>query len=88
MRFSAGQFLGDRQARRRFAGIELADMRPTVPRHEVHAHTHDEAHLLVLHRGELLAAGPPAGLTAAAQCASLSEAFLKLTGAPQASERE
>ena len=30
----------------------------------------------------------PAGLTAAAQCASLSEAFLKLTGAPQAAERE
>ena len=54
MRFAAGQFLGDRQARRRFAGIELADMRPTVPRHEVHAHTHDEAHLLVLHRGAYL----------------------------------
>lgn len=54
MRFAAGQFLGDRRARRRFAGIELADMRPTVPRHEVHAHTHDEAHLLVLHRGAYL----------------------------------
>lgn len=54
MRFAAGQFLGDRQSRRRFAGIELADMRPTVPRHEVHAHTHDEAHLLVLHRGAYL----------------------------------
>ena len=55
-------------------------------------HLVDEAEaadrVLVLHRGELLAAGPPAGLTAAAQCASLSEAFLKLTGAPQASERE
>lgn len=62
MRFTAGQFLGDRQARRRFAGIELADMRPTVPRHEVHAHTHDEAHLLVLHRGLYLssAQGMPA----------------------------
>lgn len=54
MRFAAGQFLGDRQARRRFDGIELADMRPTVPRHEVHPHTHDEAHLLVLHRGAYL----------------------------------
>ncbi|MBK9669250.1 MAG: hypothetical protein IPO74_04580 [Thermomonas sp.] len=54
MRFAAGQFLGDRQSRRCFAGIELADMRPTVPRHEVHAHTHDEAHLLVLHRGVYL----------------------------------
>jgi AraC family transcriptional regulator len=62
MRFAAGEFLGDRQTRRRFAGIELADMRPTVPRHEVHAHTHDEAHLLVLHRGAYLssAAGMPA----------------------------
>lgn len=54
MRFIAGQFLGDHQARRRFAGIELADMRPTVPSHEVHAHTHGEAHLLVLHRGAYL----------------------------------
>jgi AraC family transcriptional regulator len=62
MRFAAGQFLGDRQARRRFAGIELADMRPTVPRHDVHTHTHDEAHLLVLHRGAYLssAQGMPA----------------------------
>jgi len=62
VRFAAGQFLGERQARRRFAGIELADMRPTVPRHEVHAHTHDEAHLLVLHRGAYLssAQGMPA----------------------------
>lgn len=54
MRFAAGHFLGDRRARRRFDGIELADMRPTVPRHEVHSHTHDEAHLLVLHRGAYL----------------------------------
>ena len=62
MRFTAGQFLGDRQVRRRFAGIELADMRPTVPRHDVHTHTHDEAHLLVLHRGTYLstARGMPA----------------------------
>jgi AraC family transcriptional regulator len=62
VRFRAGQFLGDRQARHRFDGIELADMRPTVPRHEVHAHTHDEAHLLVLHRGAYLssAQGMPA----------------------------
>lgn len=62
MRFAAGQFLGDRQARRRVAGIELADMRPTVPRHDVHGHTHDEAHLLVLHRGAYLstARGMPA----------------------------
>ena len=58
----AGQFLGDRQSRRRVGGIELADMRPTVPRHDVHTHTHDDAHLLVLHRGTYLstARGMPA----------------------------
>ena len=40
-------------------------MRPTVPRHDVHAHTHDEAHLLVLHRGAYLssAEGMPAFCT-------------------------
>ena len=61
MRFAPGQFLGDRQLRRRVAGIELADMRPTVPRQDVHTHTHDEAHLLVLHRGAYLssASGMP-----------------------------
>ena len=65
MRFAPGQFLGDRQVRRRVGGIELADMRPTVPRHEVQAHTHDEAHLLVLHRGAYLssALGMPAVCT-------------------------
>lgn len=54
MRFAPGQFLGDQQLRRRVAGIELADMRPTVPQHEVHVHTHEEAHLLVLHSGSYL----------------------------------
>ena len=51
MRLAGGQFLGDRRRRLRVEAIELADMRPTVPRHAVHAHTHEEAHLLVLHRG-------------------------------------
>ena len=55
-------------------------------------HLVDEAEVadrvLVLHRGELLAAYAPAALTAAAHCASLSEAFLKLTGTPQAADRE
>lgn len=54
MRFAPGHFLGDRHLRRRVAGIELADMRPTVPRHEVRTHTHEEAHLLVLHSGAYL----------------------------------
>lgn len=55
-------------------------------------HLVDEAEaadrVLVLHRGELLAAGSPAELTASARCAGLSEAFLKLTGTPQAADRE
>ena len=55
-------------------------------------HLVDEAEaadrVLVLHRGELRAADAPAALTAAAHCASLSEAFLKLTGTPQAADRE
>ena len=51
MRFAGGQFLGDRRRRLQADGIEVADMRPTVPRDAVYAHTHDEAHLLVLHRG-------------------------------------
>ena len=42
--------------------------------------------VLVLHRGELLAAGRPAELTRAAGCAHLADAFLKLTGTPQAAE--
>lgn len=51
MRFAAGQFLGARDLRIRLPEIELADMRPTVPAHEVAMHTHDEAHLLLLHAG-------------------------------------
>ena len=55
-------------------------------------HLVDEAEVadrvLVLHRGELLAAGRPAELTRAAGCAHLADAFLKLTGTPQAAERE
>lgn len=53
-------------------------------------HLVDEAEaadrVLVLHRGELLAAGGPAELTRAAECTRLADAFLKLTGAPQAAE--
>lgn len=53
-------------------------------------HLVDEAEVadrvLVLHRGELLAAGSPAELTRAAGCTHLADAFLKLTGTPQAAE--
>ncbi|ACR01448.1 ABC transporter ATP-binding protein [Thauera aminoaromatica] len=53
-------------------------------------HLVDEAEVadrvLVLHRGELLAAGRPAELTRAAGCTHLADAFLNLTGAPQAAE--
>lgn len=51
MRFTPGQFLGARDLRVRLPEIELADMRPTVPAHDVVPHTHDEAHLLLLHAG-------------------------------------
>lgn len=51
MRLGAGEFLGQRHSRRRLPDFELADMRPTVPKHAVHTHTHDEAHILVLHTG-------------------------------------
>ncbi len=51
MLFRPGQFFGHRDTRRSLSGITLADMRPTVPKHEVCEHTHEEAHLLVLHSG-------------------------------------
>lgn len=51
MQFRPGQFFGHRDTRRSMPGIALADMRPTVPKHDVCEHTHEEAHLLVLHSG-------------------------------------
>lgn len=50
-RFAPGQFLGQAGRRRRFDAATLADMRPTVPAHEVEMHHHDDAHFVVVHRG-------------------------------------
>lgn len=51
MLFRAGQFYGHGDTRCTLPGIALADMRPTIPKHAVGEHTHQEAHLLVLHSG-------------------------------------
>ncbi len=54
------------------------------------SHLVDEAEtadrVLVLHKGELLAQGTPADLVAASGCATLAEAFLKMTRSGQAVE--
>ena len=54
------------------------------------SHLVDEAEaadrVLVLHKGELLAQGTPAELVAASGCATLAEAFLKMTRSGQAVE--
>ena len=54
------------------------------------SHLVDEAEaadrVLVLHKGELLAQGTPAELVAASRCATLAEAFLKMTRSGQAVE--
>ena len=54
------------------------------------SHLVDEAEaadrVLVLHKGELLAQGTPAELVAASGCATLAEAFLKMTRRGQAVE--
>ena len=42
--------------------------------------------VLVLHKGKLLAQGTPAELVAASGCATLAEAFLKMTRSGQAVE--
>ena len=54
------------------------------------SHLEDEAEgadrVLVLHKGKLLAQGTPAELVAASGCATLAEAFLKMTRSGQAVE--
>ncbi|MCY1059105.1 helix-turn-helix transcriptional regulator [Nannocystis sp. SCPEA4] len=51
MRFVPGQFLGAFERQRTAHGLALADLRPTVPEHQVHTHTHDDAHFLLLLAG-------------------------------------
>ncbi|MFK2905150.1 helix-turn-helix transcriptional regulator [Dyella ginsengisoli] len=60
--FPQGHFLGRTETRWSAGGFALARMVPTVPEHEVHEHTHAEAHFVVLLRGEYLssAEGAPA----------------------------
>ncbi|WAS89785.1 helix-turn-helix transcriptional regulator [Nannocystis punicea] len=51
MRFAPKQFLGACERQRSAHGLSLADLRPTVPEHEVHQHTHEDAHFLLLLAG-------------------------------------
>ena len=52
--FAYGRFLGDYRAQREVGALALAELRPTVPEHEVHEHTHDDAHFLLLLQGHYL----------------------------------
>lgn len=52
--FAYGRFLGDYRAQRDVGAVALAELRPTVPEHEVHEHTHDDAHFLLLLQGNYL----------------------------------
>lgn len=54
MRFEHGRFLGDYQTQRAVAGLQLAELTPTVPEHEVHTHTHGDGHFLLLVSGHYL----------------------------------
>jgi len=62
MHFVPGHFLGAFERQRRAHGLALADLRPTVPEREVHTHTHEDAHFLLLLEGRYLssARGMPA----------------------------
>jgi hypothetical protein len=40
--FAYGRFLGDYRAQREVGALALAELRPTVPGHEVHVHPHDD----------------------------------------------
>lgn len=52
--FAYGRFLGEYRAQRDVGALALAELRPTVPEHEVHVHTHDDAHFLLLLQGNYL----------------------------------
>ena len=49
--FAYGRFLGDYRAQREVGPVMLAELRPTVPEHDVHEHTHEDAHFLLLLQG-------------------------------------
>jgi len=52
--FAYGRFLGDYREQRDVGALALAELQPTVPEHEVTLHTHDDAHFLLLLRGNYL----------------------------------
>ena len=52
--FPYGRFLGDYRAQREVGALALAELRPTVPEHDVHLHTHEDAHFLLLLQGNYL----------------------------------
>lgn len=56
-----GRFLGETAAEREAGGFLLADRAATVPEHEVHPHSHADAHLVLVMVGDYVssAAGAP-----------------------------
>ena len=64
-RLGHGAFYGDYREQRQIGDLALAEMRPTVPEHEIQTHTHDDAHFLLLLDGAYLstARGMPAVCT-------------------------
>lgn len=62
MNFAHGHFYGHYQRQRVLGPMALAELAPTVPEHAVEAHTHEDAHLLLLLDGDYLssAQGMPA----------------------------
>ncbi|MFZ5637922.1 MAG: helix-turn-helix domain-containing protein [Pseudomonadota bacterium] len=62
--FDRGMFYGDVERRRRVGDIELAELQPTVPEHEVETHTHTDAHFVFVLAGRYLSRArgmPPLG---------------------------
>lgn len=51
---SHGRFFGQGSVRREAAGFLLDALRPTVPERELHRHTHDEAHFVMLLAGRYI----------------------------------
>ncbi len=50
--FRQGMFYGDFALRRRVGAIELAELKPTVPEHDVETHSHDDAHFVLVLAGK------------------------------------
>ena len=50
--FRKGMFYGDFARRRRVGAIELAELQPTVPEHDVETHSHDDAHFVLVLAGK------------------------------------